>query len=186
MASSLVPFPVPVEHSLRYGVFALTDADRPQVLAHYLGLSPQMRRLRFGLALSDERIEAWVREMPLTGRALGYFVWNELRAVVWLAPDESSPQRAELAVTADARQRGHGWGRRLVHQALDAAEAAGLRNVDIYYLRENTPMARIARTLPGKHGSDGCDAHVTVDLQAWAAQALERHQTQPCAIEYEA
>lgn len=137
------------EDSRRYGIFRLTEADRPALIAHLLSLDPEGRRRRFGLALQDESIVEIARKLPLDTQCLGLFVWGELKGCVQVI-GEAGGARQELAISLSPEMRGRGWGKELVQMALSRAKDRRVQQVDIQYLAENSAMHRIAGAYPGR------------------------------------
>lgn len=147
----------------RYGVFPLREKDREDFVAHLLSLDAAARRTRFGVALQDETVEAIARKLPLERAGLGLFIWGKLKGCAHLVP--AAPHIAELAISLDPSMRGRGWGKLLVDQVLSRAQDQNLQRVEIQYLRENAPMHRIARTLPGGGWSESSEVCKHVDVQ---------------------
>lgn len=138
------------------GIYSLTEADRPAYEAHLLGLDSAARRLRFGLSLPDDSLLDISRKLPLENVSLGLFLWGDLKGCVQVLP-LGRPGSAELAVSVSPDARGRGWGSILVAEALARAHDRHFSEVEILYLRENTAMHRIARTLPGPSESESVD-----------------------------
>lgn len=158
--------------SSRYGVFPLTEDDRRRFVAHMLRLDSASRYLRFGTCLPDASVEQVALRLPLEGSAWGLFVWGELKGSALLVPVPNEPHRSELALALSPSLRGHGWGTELTESALRAARATGLEWVDVHYVADNTPMARICRRFPGKLERDLGSYTKVVDLAQWEESYL--------------
>jgi len=137
----------------RYGIYRLSETDRPEFLRHLLALDRDGRRWRFGVAVSDGIIENLAKTLPLEPLSVGLIIWGELKGCAQVIRQGTSAD-AELAVSLGSDMRGRGWGAILVDQALALAQAKRVRRVDIQYLSGNTAMHRIARSYPGTSSSD--------------------------------
>src|SRR5262245_63753656 len=73
----------------------LTKAARPALAAHFLALSTDDRRLRFGASLSAERIEAYVAEIDF-GRDAVFGVFDDRLALIGVAHVAFLGDAAEL------------------------------------------------------------------------------------------
>lgn len=153
------------------GIFVLNDNDRSAVIQHFLSLTPEDRRSRFGANLSDEALHAWLDTLKLDGLFAGLFENGVLRGVGCVVT-EPSGTHGELGVSIDGAMRSMGWGHRLVSFALELAYLHGVFKVVIYYHANNDAMARIANRLPGDRSPLQADRHVEVDVCAWVGEAL--------------
>lgn len=145
---------------------------------HLRSLDPRSRQLRFGAALRDEPIEAYVEaidferdevfgvfdaDLRLVGLAhLAYFVEPPCGA----AGDAPAAARryAEFGVSVDSRRRGHGIGARLLDHAVLHARNRGSTALVIHALAENAAMLRIARAAGADLRFDGSDATGSLPL----------------------
>lgn len=160
--------PLSTEDARRYGIFRLTEADRPALIAHLLSLDSEGRRRRFGLALRDESIVEIASKLPLDTQCLGLFVWGELKGCVQVL-GEPGGSRQELAVSLSPEMRGRGWGKELVQLALSRAKDRRVEQVDIQYLAENAAMHRIAGAYPGRS-------------QVWSGEIVRSVRLQDCDL----
>lgn len=156
----------------KYGVFALTEADRPAFIAHMLRLDPEARRRRFGTPLSDYAVEKVCQAMPLDRTAWGIYIWGHLKGTTLVVPYASQPERGEFAITLSTSLRGRGWGRFLTRSTLEAAYQDGRTLVDVYYLHENEAMGRICARYPGPLSRDAGECHKIIQLEQWVTQEL--------------
>lgn len=149
----------------------LTQSDYALVRAHYLGLDEAARRHRFGVALSDELLEQWVRTLPLQNDAvLGFFDQGELIGLLYLVPDSQDKRRGEAALSVKPSAQGKGVGKQLTQLAMRVAVHAELTLVDIHYQRSNDAMTRITLKLPGTRTVWRDEVHVIVDIPQWLEQ----------------
>lgn len=146
-----------------FGIFKLTEADRPAYEKHLLSLDASARRLRFGLSLPDDSLLSIAKKLPLEGCSLGLYVWGELKGCVQVLPLPGG-QQAELAVSISPDLRGRGWGKSLVAAAIERAGDQQKDSVEIFYLRENAAMHRIASRLPGPLDFEASDVCKHVNL----------------------
>lgn len=149
--------------SFRCGIYPLTEEDRPAYHAHLLSLDNAARRLRFGVSLSDASLLQVAQKMPLGPDGLGLFMKGALVGCVQVLP-LPKPGHAELAVSLSPEMRGRGWGAVLVSAALERARDQRKTHVEIFYLRANDAMHRIASSLPGPLSSHAQECHKQVTL----------------------
>jgi RimJ/RimL family protein N-acetyltransferase len=114
---------------------------------HLTRLDLEDRLLRFGHAVSDERIAGycastdWLRTVVLSA-----WIAGTMRAVGELKIlDGEWPPSAELALSVERRFDGHGIGSELFRRSLVVARNRGIRRVYMLCLSENDRMLRIAR-----------------------------------------
>ncbi len=120
---------------------------RPQLLRHFLALSPEDRYLRFGYAASDDRLRDYVNSIRF-GQDEIFGVFNrklELLAVAHIAIPPGQTTRAEFGVSVLPRGRGLGIGTRLFRRAAVDARNRGLRVLFMQCLSSNEGMLKIAR-----------------------------------------
>ncbi|MCO5976956.1 GNAT family N-acetyltransferase [Ideonella oryzae] len=147
----------------------LSEANRPDVLAHLLALSPSDRYLRFGYAASDTQIARYVASLNfLRDDIAGVFNWKlELIAmthVAYLAEGGTDSNLAEFGVSVAAHARGRGYGARLFDHAVLRARIRGVDTMIIHALTENTAMLRIARKAGATVEREGSDSEARLKL----------------------
>ncbi len=101
------------------------------------------------MPLSDWAVTRWAAGAPLDRHSLGLFIWGSLKGCAQVIPS-ATPGEADLAVSMSPALRSRGWGRMLVRLALERAHDRRLELVTIQYLADNSPMHRIAASLPGR------------------------------------
>jgi GNAT superfamily N-acetyltransferase len=128
-------------------VSELSATARPALERHFLALDTEDRRLRFGIALGDAAVRAYVARMDFERDAVFGVLDDELEllGVAHLARDTAS---AELGVSVLAPVRGRGIGGALLSRAHTRARNWGMRSLFMHCLRENSAMMHLAR----KHG----------------------------------
>jgi ribosomal protein S18 acetylase RimI-like enzyme len=125
----------------------LRIADREALVAHFLALDAEDRRLRFGAPLPDERLREMVESIPFERDELFAVADNRMRllGVVHVALG-SGPAELGLSVLPEAR--GKGIGNALFTRAVMHLRNRGAKEVFVHCLSENTTMMHLAH----KHG----------------------------------
>lgn len=122
----------------------LGDAQRPSLLRHLLSFSPDDRRLRFGMPVSDAHVERYVASIDFE------------RDVVFGARDETDHwlgighlvlggETVELGLSVLPAARGHGLGAAIFRFAVAHASRAGANRLYMHYLSSNRAIVSIAR-----------------------------------------
>jgi len=122
----------------------LNGADRIALLAHFLALDPEDRRLRFGAAVADEVIGQYVERLDL-GRDGLFAVRDDddgLAAVVHVAIGDST---GELGLSVLPAHRGHGHAVALLGEATRTFQAAGCSSALCDTGETNRPMVAALR-----------------------------------------
>jgi GNAT superfamily N-acetyltransferase len=114
---------------------------------HLLRLDAESRRNRFGLALADELVEAYVASPTWRGAVLhGFLVDGVLRGVAELKPFGAAfSTEAEAALSVEKPWQSHGVGSALLARTLLAARNRGIRQVHMACLADNARMQQLAR-----------------------------------------
>jgi len=135
-----------VERAISAGqVQRLTEGSRPELLAHFLALTPEDRRLRFGASIAAERIATYVAEIDL-GRDAVFGVFDEALALVGVAHVAFAGGVAELGVSVLPEHRDYGVGRALFSRAAEHARNRFVPRLFMHCLAENAAIMHIART----------------------------------------
>jgi RimJ/RimL family protein N-acetyltransferase len=141
-----------VSAPLTHGVIRrLSPGERDLLAGHFLRLSADDRRLRFGGLADRERVRAYRAglEWP-PSVVLGCFVDGRPRAVGELKPIAGPPPfAAELAVSVEAPFRGRGVGTELCRRLLVRARNRLIARVHMPCLLDNRSVQGIARRLGG-------------------------------------
>ncbi len=122
----------------------LRSSHRPALEAHFIALNPEDRRLRFGAAIGDDALRAYVARIDFE-RDGAFAVQDDafhLIAVVHVAVTEDS---AELGLSVLAGCRGSGLGHALFKRAVMHLRNRGTREVFVHCLSENAAMMHLAR-----------------------------------------
>ena len=114
---------------------------------HLLRLDGASRRSRFGLAIADELIAAYVASPTWRGAVLhGFIVDGVLRGAAELKPFGATfPTEAEAALSVETPWQSHGVGSALLARTLLAARNRGIRQVHMACLPDNARMQQLAR-----------------------------------------
>jgi len=122
----------------------LADGTRTALVAHFLSLPVEDRRLRFGASISAERIEAYVDQIDF-GRDAVFGVFDDELALVGVAHVGFLDDVAELGISVLPAYRGRGAGRALFARAAEHARNRFVPRVFMHCLAENAAMMHIAR-----------------------------------------
>jgi RimJ/RimL family protein N-acetyltransferase len=116
------------------------------IVRHLLQLPPEDRRLRFGNAVRDDAVRAYVSGLDFDrDRVFGILGDRlDLVGVAHLALDPGK-QLAELGVSVDPACRGNGYGFALLERVVLHAANAGYRTLFMVCLAENQVMMHLAR-----------------------------------------
>lgn len=125
----------------------LRGTDRAALVAHFLALDADDRRLRFGAALADDAIRQLEQRIDFERDEIFGIADDELRltGVVHVA---FYPRMAELGLSVLPGARGRGVGNALFERAVTHLVNRGVRQVFVHCLSENGAMMHLAR----RHG----------------------------------
>lgn len=123
----------------RVGAYARDDLAR-----HLRALDAEDRRLRFGVALGDAAIDAYVVRIDFERDAV-FALHDERLALVAAAHVGVGGEVAELGVSVLPAARGRGAGGALVARAAEYARNRRIDRLWMHCLAENARMMRIAR-----------------------------------------
>jgi GNAT superfamily N-acetyltransferase len=142
---------------------ALLRAERPKFAAHLRQLDREDRRLRFGLALTDEGIDRYVARIDFDRDAVIGVFDDDLRlaGAAHLARAEA---HAELGVSVLPAHRGRGVGAALLARAHVHARNWGTRTLFMHCLTENGAMMHLAQKQGMRIVADAgeADAHLAL------------------------
>lgn len=116
---------------------------RDRLLAHLLRLSPESRRNRFFVWMSDE---ALARHAARTTPAaiVEARIGGETRGMAEVHLSRGGRAEAEISVSVEDGWQRRGIGAALVAQAVREARLRGAESVTLYYLPANAAMRKIA------------------------------------------
>ncbi|HUP29015.1 MAG TPA: GNAT family N-acetyltransferase [Usitatibacter sp.] len=122
----------------------LRSHDRAALLAHFLALEGEDRRLRFGSAISDEGIESYVGRIDFERDGL-FAVHDDNLEMVALIHVAVTGAAAELGLSVLPGWRGGGCGNALLRRAVTYLRNRGVAEVFVHCLSENGAMMHLAR-----------------------------------------
>jgi RimJ/RimL family protein N-acetyltransferase len=152
----------------------LHAADRDIVQRHFLQLSADDRRLRFGATLSDDAVIHYVQRIDFVDDGIYAVSDDDLRliGVVHIAFGAQSGQAAELGLSVLEGVRGLGIGNALFARATMHLRNRAVGEVIIHCLSENAAMMHLAR----KHGMqllrDGADSEARLALPVATGETI--------------
>ncbi|MBD3665966.1 GNAT family N-acetyltransferase [Sulfitobacter aestuariivivens] len=150
---------------MRPEIRRLWKADEDMLVAYFLKLDSDTRRLRFCASVSDTRVEAYARNL-INSDALvfGAFPDGKLRGVAELCilPD-SLPRRAEVALLVEPDWQDYGLGDALLHRVVAAAQNRLVHTLEMSWLPENKRMQALAEKNHAIMGFDPDDVEATLD-----------------------
>jgi len=157
------------------------------ITRHLLRLDPEDRRLRFGRAMRDEALQAYVAGIDFArDRVFGVFGDDlELAGVAHLAMDDAAGE-AELGLSVDAALRGRGYGMALLRRAVLHATNRGYRALLMHCLAENAAMLHLARKagLRTVVAAGEADAHLALDRALHGGAIREAMEDQFALVDY--
>jgi len=126
---------------------SLRPDEAPKIVRHLQRLDAADRRRRFGRAVEDSFIDAYVRALDWRrAAAVGYLEADEVRAVLQLAwPRLKWLWGAEFAASVEAPWRGRGIATELLYRAVTVARNRRLPQLFMTAQADNEPALRLAR-----------------------------------------
>ncbi len=114
---------------------------------HLLRLDRPTRRLRFGMAVSDEFIKDYAsHQSEMKGLVYGYFADGEMHAAAEMRlMGDSWPTDAEGAFSVEPEHQNQGIGTELLGRIIRAARNRGVSKLYMNCLAENHKMQRLCR-----------------------------------------
>jgi GNAT superfamily N-acetyltransferase len=141
----------------------LDGCARAALMAHFLALPIEDRRLRFGASLSTEGIAVYLDNIDFDRDAV-FAVHDDRLALVGVAHVAFANDLAELGLSVLPAHRGHGVGGALFERAAAHARNRFVPRLYMHCLKESAPMMRIARRVGMDIVTDGRDADAHLDL----------------------
>ena len=124
----------------------LSMADRAELERHFLALGPEDRRLRFGAAIGDATVRAYVKRIAFD-RDTVFGVGDDNLRLLGVAHLARLPGAAELGISVLKDHRLRGVGGALMARAVMRARNVGLRTLFMHCLAENGAIMHLARKL---------------------------------------
>jgi RimJ/RimL family protein N-acetyltransferase len=152
----------------------LTERDRRRLLMHFLSLTGEDRRLRFGSPLSDEALTRYVQHIDFHRDVL-FGAYDDTLTLIGVAhlsfvPRDAFPAianvtagkfGAELGLSVRSSERGEGIGAALLKRAEVRCRNEGIDTIFMHCLLDNQAMIHVARKAgmeihTGQGGMDAC------------------------------
>lgn len=153
----------------------LPRLERAKLAAHLRALDAEDRRLRFGLALNDAAIEAYVARIDF-GRDAVFGVFDDALQLTGAAHLARADAHAELGLSVLPAHRGRGIGAALLARAHGHARNWGIGVLYMHCLAENDVILHLARKQNMRIVAAGGEADARLELPpaspASIAQAL--------------
>lgn len=130
--------------SARAAVKRVDQNGRDMMLAHFVALSTEDRRLRFGASLSAEAIERYVDGMNFDRDAV-FGVFDDELALIGVAHVAFGEGSAELGISVLPGRRSRGVGSALLGRATAHVRNRSIANLYMHCLSENAAMMHMAR-----------------------------------------
>ena len=121
----------------------LGEADRPALERHFLALEPEDRSLRFGAALGDDGVRAYVERIDLAKD--GVFAIREGDTLAAVMHAAFSGHVAELGLSVLPGWRLQGLGNRLFDYAVGFVHGHGTTELFVHCRSDNGAMMHLAR-----------------------------------------
>jgi GNAT superfamily N-acetyltransferase len=141
----------------------LNEAARPLLVAHFLALSGDDRRLRFGLPVGASAIEAYVEAIDFD-RDCVFAVDAHRDALVGVAHVALADSVAELGLSVVAAHRQRGIGRALFARAQMHARNRSMATLEMRCLHGNVPIIHLARSFRMEIARRGGETEARLDL----------------------
>ena len=133
----------------------LSRLQRDALLAHFLALDAEDRRLRFGVGLSDHGVSDYIARMDFDRDAV-FGVFDDAMCLVGVGHLARGDGFAELGVSVLPAHRDRGMGGALLARTHVHARNWGVPTLFMHCLAENSAMMHLARKqgmrLAASHG----------------------------------
>ncbi len=122
-------------------------AESDKFRSHLLRLDRDSRRMRFGMAVSDDFIADYASRMAdMRGVVYGFFADGEMRAAAEMRPlGDGWSSDAEGAFSVESAYQNRGVGTELLGRIIRASRNRGIARLYMNCLAENHKMQRICR-----------------------------------------
>jgi GNAT superfamily N-acetyltransferase len=145
-------------------VSELSLIHRDALSRHFLALDHEGRRLRFGVAMSDTAVRAYIARTDFERDAI-FGVFDEQLKVIGAAHVAYSVEHAELGVSVLRTDRNRGIGGALFARAVLRARNWGVPALLVHCLRENDAIMYVARKQGMRIRSDKAEADAWLNLR---------------------
>ncbi len=149
----------------------LHEHSRSELLAHFLALPSDDRRLRFGASLSAQGIELYVQGIDFDRDAV-FGVHDDNLLLVGIAHLALLDDHAELGLSVLPGHRGRGVGSALFERGATHARNRSVPTLFMHCLRENAAIVRIAQRFGMRIVMEQGDADAHLELPPASAQSI--------------
>ena len=122
----------------------LFDRDRAALVAHFVALDAEDRRLRFGASIADTAIMEYVARIDFE-RDCVFAVRTGIRMPVAVVHVVRTGATAELGLSVLSSRRGRGYGDALLRRAVTWLRNRGILSAYVHCIAENASMMHLAR-----------------------------------------
>ncbi len=165
----------------------LDASNRPALLAHFLALNREDRRMRFGFIARDTSVERYVKDIDFEQDAVfGVQSGETGRQFDGIAHLAFARHHVEIGVSVLEQARGQGIGSALVSRAVVHARNLGIEKLFMHGLSENDVVMRIARSLGISVVTIGCDSEASLAFPATGARSALRETAANAITLYDA
>lgn len=143
------------------------NLDRERLTDHYLRLSIEDRRCRFGSAIKDDLIRLHVNHTAFNHEHRYTWIEDEHGLYIAVMQTASLPTRfttVELGLSVDADQRRHGYGEVLLADSIEHCRRNGITHVVMHCLAENRAVRRLCAKLGMAVQPDGIECDAMIEL----------------------
>ncbi len=149
----------------------IDERARATLLAHFLALTPDDRRLRFGSSLSADAIAGYVDGIAFERDAV-FAVHDDSLALVGIAHLALGAEHAELGLSVLPAHRGRGAGSSLFERGVEHARNRFASTLFMHCLRENAAIVRIAQRAGMHIVTEAGDADAHLELPPASAGSI--------------
>lgn len=163
----------------------LSRSEKPALEIHFLSLAHDDRRLRFGTAINDFVIHAYVMAINFERDAVFGVLDHDLR-IIGAAHLAHSADHAELGVSVLSSHRGRGIGGLLLRRAHVHARNNGASALFMHCLTENSAMMHMARKqrMEVVVATDEADAWLKLPIADTLSRASEATEQRIALVDY--
>jgi GNAT superfamily N-acetyltransferase len=149
----------------------LSRLQRDAMLAHFLALGAEDRRLRFGVGLSDHGVNDYVARIDFNHDAV-FGVFDDDMRLTGVGHLARGDGFAELGVSVLPARRGQGMGGALLARTHVHARNWGVPTLFMHCLAENGAMMHLARKQGMRIAAERGEADAYLDLSPGDAASI--------------
>lgn len=152
----------------RAPIYPLTSFYLDDIRRHTMALSPRDRYMRFGLQVTDEQIDDYLRSIDFDNDDVFGVFDNNLNLIgvahlAYSAP-ETTPSIAEFGVSVSESARGKGLGGQLFAHSALRARRNGIDQMFIHTQNKNVAMIKIIKHSGAEIFRDGSEVDAYLNL----------------------